>query len=97
MSGQQPIQDTSLRLLVMLQCMPVNRWLEVTDIHARMEARGFVVSLRTVQRDLWKMARHFGLECIEASEHGRKLAWRRTRPMDDTAPGLFRDEARGAA
>lgn len=79
MSTHPRSQYVGLRYIVMLQSMPINRWLTVKAISERLANRGFVVHERTIQRDLWKLSTQFGLEEIDV---GHKKCWRRTLDLE---------------
>lgn len=73
-------QDTAIRYVAMLTAMLVGRWMSTSAINERLVNRGFQVSERTIQRDLWKLAAQFGLE--EMVVGAKKKVWRRTRDLE---------------
>jgi len=60
--------DTTLRQLTLLQLLPRRQpGLTTTALRSRLRDRGFVVHLRTVQRDLDRLSSRFGFTCDEGS------------------------------
>lgn len=84
--------ETTLRYIETLRCLPVGKWRTTGDVYFALRALGHQVTKRTVERDLHKLAKPFG---IENKEWGGNLGneWRRTisleRDADDfiQAPG----------
>lgn len=87
-------QDTAVRYVAMLTAMPVGQWLTTSAINQRLENRGFRVTQRTIERDLWKLAAKFGLEEMDVGP--KKKVWRRTRDLEQLY-GSKADHERAAA
>jgi predicted DNA-binding transcriptional regulator YafY len=65
--------DTTLRYVRMLDCLPTEpRKTTAKDIHARLTEAGFATSVRTVERDLDKLAEVFP---IQKDERSRPYGW----------------------
>ena len=60
------------------------------EICARLEASGFVVSKRTVERELAELSRLFGLECNDKSQ---PYGWRWAQSQGLHLPGLSLNDA----
>jgi hypothetical protein len=71
--------STAIRHIVMLQCMPLGQWVSTRAIQIRLSQRGYDVSMRSIQRDLQKLAADFGLQCEGI---GPSLVWRRTLDLE---------------
>lgn len=78
--------DAVARLFELLKLLP-SRGAGITarDICARLEASGFSVSKRTVERDLTELSRLFGLECNDKSQ---PYGWRWAQHQGLSLPGL---------
>lgn len=79
------------RLFELLKLLP-SRGAGITarEICARLEASGFVVSKRTVERDLAELSRLFGLECNDKSQ---PYGWRWAQSQGLHLPGLSLNDA----
>lgn len=73
--------ETTLRYIETLRCLPVGKWRTTGDVYATLRSLGHRVTKRTVERDLHKLAKPFG---IELKELGGNLGneWRRTASLD---------------
>lgn len=71
--------SSAIRHLVMMQCMPLGQWVSTRAIKYRLSKRGHDVSMRSIQRDLRKLAADFGLQCEGV---GPSLVWRRTLDLE---------------
>ena len=79
--------DTLLRLLTMLRCIPQHpRQITARELNDRVEAEGFVVSKRTVERDLLSLSEIFPLL---ANERSRPYGWSWSKDAEAFAlPGM---------
>ncbi len=72
------MSEVLLRTLEMLRMIPRGgRYVGAKELHDKLEAAGFVVDIRTIQRDLKDLANHHGLgiECQETTKpHGYRFA-----------------------
>jgi len=73
--------DTSIRLIETAKAVPVGRWCSTNQVHHALEALGYRVSRRTVQRDLLKLCRPFGID-LRGGDKSSGWEWRRTRPLE---------------
>lgn len=73
--------ETTLRYIETLRCLPVGKWRTTGDVYCILQSLGYRVTKRTVERDLHKLAKPFG---IELKELGGNLGneWRRTASLD---------------
>jgi predicted DNA-binding transcriptional regulator YafY len=69
----QPKQDTLARLLELLKTLPHHRWATPGELREQLADRGFDVDLRSVQRDLKELQKHFPLD---HNDKGRPHGWR---------------------
>jgi predicted DNA-binding transcriptional regulator YafY len=69
----QPKHDTLSRLLELLKALPHYRWATPTQLRELLADRGFEVDLRSVQRDLKELQKHFPLD---HNDKGRPHGWR---------------------
>lgn len=73
-SAGYSMESTSLRYLAMLQEVPrFPKSRSAEEIHSALSAAGYEVDLRSIQRDLQKLASNFGLESVQQA---KKLLWR---------------------
>lgn len=78
--------ETLFRTLSMLKIIPKKPSYRATSaIHRKLEEKGFVVNLRTVQRDLKAMMDHLPLNCIEGDGEHR---WNLSASFNDSKLGL---------
>lgn len=94
MTGRAPDGETDKfqRYIAMLEMIPREPQFTTTpDLTDRLSSRGFEVTLRTVQRDLERLASQFGLICDESSRP-KKWAWLKTADVLDI-PRLSRHAA----
>lgn len=75
----------ALRLVQTARLVPLGRWTTTSAVHAALADLGYHVTTRTVQRDLWLLARPFGLENSGEGCAGDPYRWRRTRRLEDLA------------
>lgn len=71
--------STAIRHLVMLQCMPLGKWVPTRAIQYRLSQRGHDINIRSIQRDLQKLAGEFGLQ---SGGVGPSTVWRRTLDLE---------------
>ena len=62
--------DTSLRLIHLLRLVPRQRKKSVRELQRELDSQGFVTTVRTVQRDLEKLAELFSIESDGAKPAG---------------------------
>lgn len=74
---------TALRMVQMVASMPHNRWVTTPQVHATLADMGYRVSLRTVQRDLVKLAPVFGLQTRGSGYAAHE--WKRTIVLAEMA------------
>lgn len=74
------VTDTSVRLIETAKAVPIGRWCSTEQVHAVLEGLWYRVSRRTVQRDLMKLCRPFGIDIRGGKSIG--CEWRRTRPLE---------------
>jgi hypothetical protein len=74
------IQDTTLRYLETIRACPLGRETKARAVHTKLSQLGHHVTLRTVQRDLWMLARPFGIDPCGTE---RERTWKRTRSLED--------------
>lgn len=72
---------TAIRILNTVLSVPVGCWVATCDVHDSLLAQGYVISRRSVQRDLQAIAKDFAIESRQASV-GRDIEWRRTRSLE---------------
>lgn len=60
-------------MLDTLRLIPRSRYASTEDIHRQLEALGYGVSRRTVERDLLALTAHYGIQCDDRS---RPYGWR---------------------
>ena len=86
--------DAVARLFELLKLLP-SRGPGITarEICARLDASGFSVSKRTVERDLTELSRLFGLECNDKSQ---PYGWRWAQHQGLSLPGLGLTDAQEA-
>ena len=66
------MSDTILRHLTMLSLVPARpRKITAGELHKKLTAQGFVISDRSIERDLHKIGNHFGL----ASDGAKPAGW----------------------
>ena len=69
----QPKHDTLSRLLELLKALPHHRWATPSELREQLADRGFVVDLRSVQRDLKELQKSFPLD---HNDKGKPHGWR---------------------
>lgn len=69
----QPKHDTLSRLLELLKALPHHRWATPSELREQLADRGFEIDLRSVQRDLKELQKHFPLD---HNDKGRPHGWR---------------------
>lgn len=69
----QPKHDTLSRLLELLKALPHHRWATPSELREQLADRGFVVDLRSVQRDLKELQKSFPLD---QNDKGKPHGWR---------------------
>lgn len=80
-----------VRLVATLESLQSDQYLSAPQIQRRLEARGFKVSARTLQRDLRDLGAAYGLECKEDS---KPFGWRWPRNVGRVSlPGMDLPEA----
>lgn len=72
--------DTAIRLVETVRILQIGRWTTTEQVHSALAARGYTVSVRTVQRDLWKLSGPFGIDVRGQGTAARE--WKRTRPLE---------------
>ena len=77
--------DTSLRLIQLLRLVPRHRKKSVRQLKLELDAHGYSTTLRTVQRDLEKLAERFPIETDGAKPAGWHWA---TGAADVSLPGM---------
>lgn len=85
------MSDSSLRMLLLLQNIPREpRFIRSQELHSRIENAGFLVSLRTIQRDLLTLSGHFPLIQNEPQGRGKTgVGWAFSHNSQRTAfPGM---------
>lgn len=75
--------DTCIRLIHTAKAVPTRRWALTAEIHERLKENGYLVSRRTVERDLMKLSTAFGLDIRGGG--GNVYEWRRTRSLEEVA------------
>ena len=71
---------SAIRLLVTANLVPMERWATAGQIVAGLNARGYKVCERTVQRDLRRLSGTFDLECDTRT---KPYFWRRNRRLEE--------------
>lgn len=90
----KPKTDTLARLLELLQAIPHRRFASPDELAQALNARGYPVSVRTVQRDLQLLREHLPLEVRDDSKpHG--WGWKHQPP--DGVAGMGLSEALAVA
>jgi predicted DNA-binding transcriptional regulator YafY len=92
-------KSTLLRQWEMMRMLTVSRWDRKTDggwdkaseIAARLNDKGYEVSIRTVQRDLKELSEIFPIELID--KNPRDYGWRWTKGANLDIPGMSISEA----
>ena len=85
------MSETLLRHLECLKLLSRDRKQSASDIHQRLEDRGFKVSKRTVERDLQMLSIPFGLE---SDERNKPFGWKYASNVSvNLFPGLSETEA----
>lgn len=77
MSGKDP----AIRLVETARLLPIGHWRTTAQVHAALVELGYDVCRRTVQRDLVKLARPFGIDLRGTVQTG--FEWRRTRSLEE--------------
>lgn len=82
--------STAMRYIDMLLALPVGQWTTTASVHKHLASLGYRVSRRTVERDMRKLADHFGVEM--RSGHGLSVEWRLPAVAQEerSAPVSFR-------
>ncbi|WP_281983822.1 helix-turn-helix transcriptional regulator [Azonexus hydrophilus] len=60
---RSPALETALVLIDILRCIPRQRFITSSQILEHLHARGYTLSLRSLQRHLDVLVHHFGLDC----------------------------------
>lgn len=77
--------DTSLRLIQLLRLVPRHRKKSVRELQLELDTQGYSTTVRTVQRDLEKLAELFPIE----SDGAKPAGWRwTTGAADMSLPGM---------
>lgn len=85
-------RDTAIRYISMLSYIPMEPGdISTSELRKKLESEGFVVDMRTVQRDLERLSEKFTLDNRPGS--GRELRWFFRKGMANQWPAMSTDTA----
>ncbi len=85
-------RDTAIRYISMLSYIPMEpNDISTSELRKKLESEGFVVDMRTVQRDLERLSEKFTLDNRPGS--GRELRWFFRKGMANQWPAMSTDTA----
>ena len=85
-------RDTAMRYIAMLSHIPLApQNISTAELQTKLDAEGYAVDVRTIQRDLGRLSAHFSLESMQG--RGRQLRWFFSKGTANQWPAMNTDTA----